>query len=189
MTHVLARSLAALSLAGLIGCDDAATTDAAADVPSVDVAPFDVAREDVATDAGVVAFSAMTTVTAINQNCMPAVPRDPLTLSGTVALTNSGSVPIGPITLSTGLVVRLLGGDTLATFGVTPVTLAAVTPRQTGSVTFVKTSDSLANDAGTQGCQIVPCGTPVRIVMPLAGTNVPDGARAASEPMTIPCVQ
>lgn len=184
-------------IACLFGCStssstpDATAPDVAADTAS-DNAPADVATDTQdaaadAQDAAVVAFSAMTTVTSINQNCMPAVPRDPLAIMGSIALTNTGTVPIGPITLTTGLVVRLLGGDTIATFGVTPATLAAVAPRQTGAVTFVKASDTLANDAGTAGCEIVPCGTPVRISLPLSGTNVPEGTRAASEPMTIPC--
>ncbi len=195
----------ALVAACLFGCSTSSSTpDAAADVPPADVAADTAtdnapvtdtavtdASADVATDAAadapVVAFSAMTTILSINQNCMPAVPRDPLSISGSIALTNTGTVPIGPITLNAGLVVRLLGGDTIATFGVTPVTLAAVAPRQTGTVTFTKAADSLANDAGTAGCEIVPCGTPVRISLPLVGTNVPEGARAASEPMTIPC--
>ncbi|MFO0648813.1 MAG: hypothetical protein U0326_21410 [Polyangiales bacterium] len=165
---------------------DLPVTDGSADVATDTASDAQDAAAD-APDAPVVTFSAMTTITAINQNCMPAVPRDPLSIMGSIALTNTGTVPIGPITLTTGLVVRLLGGDTLATFGVTPATLAAVAPRQTGTVTFTKAADTLGNDAGTAGCEIVPCGTPVRISIPLSGTNVPDGTRAASEPMTIPC--
>lgn len=186
-----------LLVACLFGCStssstpDATAPDVAADTAN-DNTPADIATDmqDAAADvqdAAVVSFTAMTTITAINQNCMPAVPRDPLSIMGSIALTNTGTEPIGPITLTTGLVVRLLGGDTLATFGVTPATLAAVAPRQTGTVTFTKAADTLANDAGTTGCEIVPCGTPVRISIPLSGTNVPDGTRAASEPMTIPC--
>ena len=164
------------------------STDAATDVTTdaaTDVAPTDAPAADVP----VAAFSAMTTLTTINQNCMPVVAADPLTVAGTIALNNTGSLPIGPITLTAGLVVRLLGGDTMATFGVTSVTLPVVAPHTTGTVAFTKAAGTLAGagDAGVTGCQIVPCGSPIRIVLPLAGPNVPDGARAASEPMTLPC--
>ena len=131
----------------------------------------------------------MTAVTAINQNCMPTVAADPLSLGGSLMVTNTGPIPIGPITLSSGLITLLLGGDTLATFAVTPVTLPVVPPGQSGTIAFTKTAGSLAGDAGLSGCATVPCGTPVRIMLRLAGTNLPDGARSASEPMTIPCTQ
>jgi hypothetical protein len=157
----------AIGLAGLLGCSTAATPPADADVTA--------------------AFTAMTAVSTIGQNCMPVVAADPLSLSGSITLTNTGTVPIGPITLSTGFVTRLLGGDTLATFAVTPVTLAAVPPGQSATVAFTKTAGSLTGDAGVSGCEIVPCDSPVRIVLRLTGPHLPDGARSSSEPMTMPC--
>ena len=120
-----------LTLGSLVGC----STDASS--PS-----------DAAVDAPTATFTAMTAVTTLAQNCMPAVPPDPLTLGGTITLTNTGAVPIGPITLSAGAVTRLLGGDTLATFAVTPVTLLVVAPGRSGTVAFTKTAGSLAGDGG-----------------------------------------
>lgn len=177
--HVLRASLlTALLTAGLMGCADPAPVAADA---SADVTP------DASADGAAVSFVAMTTLTTLNQNCMPAVPRDPLTVMGTVSITNTGTVPLGPITIDRGLVVQLLGGATLATFGVTPVTIAAIAPRATGTATFTKATDTLAGDAGVAGCQIVPCGSPIRVALELRGTNLPDSARAASEPGTLPC--
>jgi len=161
----------ALCLAGLLGCSSASTT------PDDASAPADVTAS----------FSAMTAVTTLGQNCMPVVASDPLSLRGSITLTNTGTVPIGPITLSAGLVIRVLGGETMATFAVTPVTLAAVAPGQSGTVDFTKTAGSLAGDAGVSGCEIVPCDSPVRIALRLTGPHLPDGARAFSEPMPMPC--
>lgn len=162
----------ALCLAGLLGCSSASTT------PAADAsAPAD----------GTASFTAMTAVTTLGQNCMPVVAADPLSLRGSITLANTGAVPIGPVTLSEGLVIRVLGGETMATFAVTPVTLAAVAPGQSGTVAFAKTPGSLTGDAGVAGCEIVPCDSPVRIVLRLTGPHLPEGARAFSEPMTMPC--
>lgn len=162
----------ALCLAGLLGCSSAPTT------PADDAsAPADVTG----------LFTAMTAVTTLGQNCMPVVAADPLSLRGSITLTNTGTVPIGPITLTAGLVTRVLGGDTMATFAVTPVTLAVVAPGQSGTVAFAKTAGSLTGDAGVAGCEIVPCDSPVRIALRLTGPHLPEGARAFSEPMTMPC--
>ncbi|MBK6535861.1 MAG: hypothetical protein IPF99_41920 [Deltaproteobacteria bacterium] len=165
----------ALCLAGLLGCSSASTTSA-----------------DAATDASVPAdvtasFTAMTSVSTLGQNCMPVVAADPLSLRGSITLTNTGTVPIGPVTLSAGLVIRVLGGETMATFAVTPVTLAAVAPGQSGTVAFAKTAGSLTGDAGVAGCEIVPCDSPIRIALRLTGPHLPEGARSFSEPMTMPC--
>jgi hypothetical protein len=64
----------AIGLAGLLGCSTAATPPADADVTA--------------------AFTAMTAVSTIGQNCMPVVAADPLSLSGSITLTNTGTVPI-----------------------------------------------------------------------------------------------
>lgn len=205
----LRTTLAALALASLAGCaDDASATDAAADMPVVDTPVVDMpavdapvvdaaadapsldAADATAVDAPAVSFTAMTAITTISQNCMPAVPPDPLTLSGSVTINNTGTVPIGPIPLATGQLIRLLGGETLATFALTPVTIPMIAPGRSETVTFTKSAGTLAGvgDAGARGCDIVMCNTPIRVVIPLAGGGVPMGSRAASEPATLPCV-
>lgn len=165
-----------------------ATDSTAADSASIDVA--DAAVADV-TDAAVMdapaSFLAMTTLTMLNQNCMPSIPRDPLTITGMVSITNTGATPIGPLTIDSGLVMRLLGGDTLATFRVGTVTIPEIPPGGNGSAMFAKTADSLMNDAGASGCDIVMCDTPARIVLDLSGPNIPPGSRASSEPLSVPC--
>ena len=199
MSHLRASLPFALLAASLFGCSD--PTPAPTDVPPADAAsdtPADNTSADVtadaptdagadASDAAVVSFVAMTTLTTINQNCMPVVARDPLTIMGSVAVTNTGTAPIGPITINRGLIVALLGGQPLAGFNITPVTIDAIAPRATGTTTFTKAADSLGNDAGTTGCEIVPCGSPIRVSVELSGANIPAGSRAASEPGTLPC--
>ena len=49
----------------------------------------------------------MTSVTTLGQDCMPVVAADPLSLRGSITLTNTGTVPIGPVTLSAGQVLDL----------------------------------------------------------------------------------
>lgn len=161
------------------------TTDVATDV-AVDVTDASADVTDAAADASA-SFVSMTTLTTLTQNCMPAVPADPMSIRGTIAVTNTGTIPIGPITITQGLITRLLGGDVMANFAVTPVTIPAIEPGRSATAMFEKTNGSLANDAGTMGCNIVPCDSPIRVQLILTGTNIPEGTRAASEPGTLPC--
>ena len=132
-------------------------------------------------------FVAMTLVSSLNENCMPAVPPDPLPIAGMIQVTNTGAVPLGPIHVDRGLVVQLLGGETVASFDVAPIDLPVLAPGQTSALAFSKTDGSLHGAAGASGCDIVACGSAVRIALLLSGPGVPDGARASSEPLTVSC--
>ncbi len=157
----------------LVGCTD---TSSAIDAASIDGG----------SDAGV-SFRSMTMVSTLTRDCMPVGGADPLALAGSVVVTNTGAVPIGAIHVGQGLVVRLLGGDTLATFSIDPIDLPALAPGQTRTASFTELAGTLVGPSGLTGCDIVPCGTPVRIELVLSGADLPDGARAASEPETIAC--
>ncbi len=175
----------------LQGCSDPAPTPADSSVNDVasDIADASSDTAD-ATDAAADAsasFVSMTTLTTLTQNCMPAVQPDPMFIRGTIAVTNTGTIPIGPISITRGVITRLLGGDVMANFAVTPVTIPVIEPGRSANAAFEKTSGSLAGDAGVMGCNIVPCDSPIRVQLILTGTNIPDGTRAASEPGTLPC--
>lgn len=179
-TRTLAAPCLALAAALSLGCGtatpstpDAAIADAGTDAP-------------LPPDAGV-SFLSMTMVTTLSQDCMPIVADDPLAIAGSLVVTNTGAVPIGPIHVTDGLVLRLLGGDTIATFAVAPFDLPAIAPGATVMAPFTKTAGSLSGGAGLTGCDVVACGTPVRIALALSGADLPVGARAASEPLTVPC--
>jgi hypothetical protein len=146
----------------------------------------DAASTDGGRDAGV-SFRSMTTVGALARDCMPVGGADPLALAGSVVVTNTGVVPIDSIHVDNGLVVRLLGGDTLATFAIAPIDLPALAPGETRTAPFTEIAGTLVGASGLTGCDIVPCGTPVRIELVLSGADLPGGARAASEPETIAC--
>ncbi len=172
------------------GAVDASTADVGDDAAPVedDASVVDVGLDAPAPNDASVSFTAMTLVTTLSEDCMPAVPPDPLPITGTLRVTNDAGSPLGPLHVESGLLVQLLGGQTLATFDVDPIDLPAIAPGATQSVAFSKVAGSLAGGAGLSGCDIVPCGTPVRVALVLTGPGVPDGARAWSEPLTVGCV-
>ncbi|MFO0682726.1 MAG: hypothetical protein U0234_11770 [Sandaracinus sp.] len=170
--------------AAALGCGSATVPP---DASGGDAASVDVGADTAAPSDSGVSFTAMTLVSSLSENCMPAVPPDPLPITGTVQITNTGSTSLGPIHVESGLVVQLLGGDTLATFDVEPIDLPAIAPGASASMVFTKTDGSLAGGAGLSGCDIVACGSAVRIALILTGPGVPEGARASSEPLTVGC--
>jgi len=118
---------------------------------------------------------------------MPIVAADPLSIAGTIVVTNTSTAPLGATHVSEGRVVRLLGGDTIATFAVAPLELPTIAPGATVMAPFAKIAATPSGGAGLTGCDIVACNTAVRIELALTGAGVPDGAHAASEPLTISC--
>lgn len=185
--------------------DAAFATDSALDAPgdAQDATVFDVADTpaidgldvadtaldvfgdaDASPDAPTVSFQAMTHITSQSQNCQPFVAPDPMTLAGSVDLDNFGAVAIGPITASEGIFVRTDGSE-LARFTFPLITIPAIAPGTSGHAGFTKNTGSLVP---ASGCSAVPCGSVVRLAIPIAGTNVPTGTRATSMISTIGCV-
>ncbi len=166
--------------------DDASDAMIATDaVDAVDATP-DVVDVADASEAGVVAISALVHVTALTQNCMPAVAPDPLSISGSIDVTNIGTVPLGPISASNGTVLSETTGAELARFTLTTAgDIAVVGAGASGTTNFTKDSDSLDP---ANGCTPVPCGTFVRVAIPITGPNVPSGTRAFSPITMVQCV-
>lgn len=189
--HAGGGACTALALASLlvVGCG---ASSAPVDAASLDAGSEDAGGADAGSDAARpgdsgISFTSMTLVTTLTEDCMPVVAPDPLPIDGMLRVTNTGSAPIGPLHVEAGLVVQLLGGETLATFAIAPIDLPAIAPGATGSAAFTKTAGSLAGGAGLSGCDVVACGAAVRIALLLTGPGIPDGARASSEPLTVGC--
>jgi hypothetical protein len=129
-------------------------------------------------DAGGGMFMATVRLDKLFENCMPIVAPDPLQVMGTLEITNTGAVPIGPVTATQGILTTESLME-LGRFGLGPTQLASVAPGATGSVPIVKTSGTLmpANGCG------MSCGMLVRVRIPIAGPNVPDGS-VVSSPLT-----
>jgi hypothetical protein len=106
----------------------------------------------------------------IAQGCMPAVPPDPVRVSGTLVLTNTGASPSGPMVVSHARLVDA-HGQQVATFDVDLGDVGSVPPATTSSFPFSKVSQSLEP---AHGC-ILSCGQPLTIVVDLSGTTVSSG--------------
>lgn len=173
-------------------------TDAVADaVDTVDVATVDAidAVSDVVdsgsgdvTDATAdatptVSFIAMVHITQLSQNCMPIIASDPMTLTGSIDLQNTGGVALGPITANSGSIVADTGTE-LAHFTIAPITIGTVAGGATGTSMFAKDASSLMP---ANGCNTVACSSPVRVVVPISGPNVPAGSRAISAITIVSC--
>jgi hypothetical protein len=159
-----------------------ASTDAGVDVgdDAIDATPDSADAND---GGGTVSLTAMVTVGSIGQNCMPIVAPDPLSVSGSVDVSNTGTATIGPITSTSGAILSESGME-IATFAIDPISIAAIGPGATGSATFTKTSGTLMP---ANGCETVPCNATVRVAIDLSGPNIPSGARAISAISRVEC--
>lgn len=207
--RVLRFSLLMMASAGaLVGCSTPANPDVtdAAPIDALDITTVDVAdASDVTADASdvsdvvdaggddvtdattdaapTVSFIAMVHVTQLSQNCMPSVAPDPMTLTGSVDIQNTGGVALGPITANSGSIMDDTGAE-LAHFTIAPITIGTVVGGATGTAMFTKDASSLMP---ANGCGAVPCSMPVRVVVPISGPNVPAGSRAISAITIVSC--
>jgi hypothetical protein len=181
---------------GLLGCassasspgdggSDAASDAGASDGPLAgDGGPDSTLPLEAGTgaEAGVAAFVATVRLDRLFQNCQPIVAADPLQVTGTLELMNTGGIPIGPVTASQAILTSE-GLMELGRFSVGSVQLDAVAPGATASVPIMKTMGSLmpANGCGTG------CGMLVRVRLPISGPNVPTGAIINSPLMPLTC--
>jgi hypothetical protein len=127
-------------------------------------------------------FVATVKLDKLFENCMPIVAADPLQVSGTLEVMNTGAVAIGPLTAMEGILTTD-GLVELGHFALGAVTIPAVPPGQSQGVTINKVSGSLM---GGQVCG-PGCGMLVRIRVPISGDNVPAGAIASSPLQPLSC--
>ena len=148
---------------------DSSAPDAA---PPVDAAP---------PDAG--AVTASVKITNLFMNCMPIVPKDPISLSGSIDVTNSTPGTVGPIAGSRGE-IRSAAGALLTTFDFTAaVSIGPLTAGQTGTGAFVKRPTSAVPAAQ---CATLPCNSDVTVSVALTGAGLP-ATTARSTPVRVNC--
>lgn len=151
---------------------DAAPADAAPDAPAVDAAP---------PDAGAVVASVK--ITTLFMNCMPVVPKDPISVTGSVEVTNSTPGTIGPVAGSRGE-IRSAAGALLTTFDLTTaLSIGPLTAGQTASANFTKRPTSAVPAAQ---CATLTCNSDVTVSVPLTGTGLPP-TTARSAPVRVSC--
>jgi hypothetical protein len=129
-------------------------------------------------EAGVAAFMATVRLDRLAQDCQSMLVPDPLEVTGTLEITNTGGIAIGPVTASQAILTSE-GLMELGRFSLGSVQLDAVPPGATRSVPIMKMMASLmpANGCGTS------CGMLLRVRVPIAGSNVPVGA-IVNSPLT-----
>lgn len=173
--------------ADVVDVNDA--SDVAVDVPVADVVDAIAVTDatdavDIAQDVPpMVSFISMVHVTMLSQNCMPIIASDPMTLTGSVDVTNSGGVAIGPITASDGIIVHEDGTE-LGRFTIAPISISAIAPGANGTAMLTKNGMSLTP---ANGCSTVPCSAPVRVEIPISGPNIPPNTRAISAITIVTC--
>lgn len=140
------------------------------------------ATGDASADAASSTLDVEVNVDTLFQNCMPIVPSDPVTVQGSVKVTNNGTSPVGPLTFANG---RFLDGKlaSLASFAV-DTTTQVLAPGAKATVLFEKTASSLTP---ANGCQTLACNSEVTVELSFAGPGVPAGAHARSKPETVSC--
>ncbi len=129
-------------------------------------------------------FVATVTVDVFGQNCMPAVPPDPVTLQGRLKIENTGKTPIGPVTITSAAFLDPTTKQVVGTFAATAST-PAVAPGATSDVVFTKTADSL--NPGN-GCATVKCNNAYLVRLELSGAGIGSGATATSAEANVGCV-
>jgi hypothetical protein len=145
----------------------------------------DSAAADAAQDAAVKpGLFAMLQIKQLGANCMPAVPADPVTLSGHAELLNNGSSAVGPIQFSGGTLVWPTGG-VVATFSVKPIAAFVIKPGEGLSPQVEKVPGSLKT-VSTAACGL--CNKIVRVTLGLSGAGVPAGSKVTSSNVTLSCV-
>lgn len=115
-------------------------------------------------------------------DCMPAVPPDPVTLTGHVEFLNNGSISVGPIQFTGAKIVSPTGVG-LATFEVQPIAPFVIKPGEGLSPQVKKVPDTLKIAEGACGL----CGKSVRVELTYAGAAVPVGAKVVSSDVTMSC--
>lgn len=152
--------------------DAAAPADAAPDAPAMDAAP---------PDAGAVVASVK--ITNLFMNCMPVVPKDPISVTGSVDVTNSTPGTIGPVAGSRGE-IRSAAGALLTTFDLTAaLSIGPLTAGQTASANFTKRPTSAVPAAQ---CATLTCNSDVTVSVPLTGPGLP-ATTARSGPVRVTC--
>jgi hypothetical protein len=148
---------------------------------------------DLATPADLVAPDDLTappngTVTAslstvmIFENCMPIVAQDPVSITATLTITNTGNVPVGPVAVDSGEVTQ--NQNVLISFKVQPMQTGVIAPGQNAMLQVSK----IANSAmPAKACATVPCNGGVNLVVPYSGPGVPNGNRAVSGLSFVTC--
>lgn len=121
-------------------------------------------------------------VDTIMADCMPMVPPDPVMLTGHVEAMNNGTIPVGPIQLTSGRLVEYKTGIELGTFALKPIDAHVVKPGEGLSAKIEKVAGSLTPNVG---CQI--CGKMTRVEIAYAGAGLPAGAKVLSDPVTVGC--
>jgi hypothetical protein len=166
-----------LSLLALSACSNGEQRDGGPE--PVDAAADAVEDTSLPGDAGMVSFTSTVRPEQLVQGCMPAVPSDPLVFQGALVVVNTGTVPVGPITVGAGSIVSVSGME-LARFALEPATLPVLAPGAMHEVALTKQPDSLQP---AEGCIESACTEMVRVRVALEGPGVPAGG-SASSPLT-----
>jgi len=114
-------------------------------------------------------------------DCMPAVPPDPVQLSGHVELLNNGTTAVGPIQFTGGTITWPTGG-VVATFGVKPIAAFVIKPGEGLSPQVEKVPGSLK---AASACGL--CGKAVRVELAFGGAGLPTGSKVSSSEIALSC--
>lgn len=177
------------------GLADSAT-DASADVPgdsAADSAVVDSASpdttSDVSTDVGDAGDAASSVElkleVAVGANCMPIVPADPLSVTGTLTVKNLTTGTIGPVTASFGT-LAVPGGASFATYTIASIDLGTIGPGATKTGTFTKNPATMSIDpVATPICK--RCADKVEVETTVYGAGSSVGRVIRSVPVPISC--
>jgi hypothetical protein len=133
-----------------------ATPDTSPDVPA-DVVDSAVDTNLPEVGAGVTGTLEITSLTG---NCMPMVPKDPLSVNAKLTITNGGTASVGPFTVTAGALIDAASGKTIETFAFTATPLGPVSAGSSASATLAKATDS--GDVTTTFCSTM-CVKTVRV--------------------------
>jgi hypothetical protein len=166
--------------------DSAAPDDLAVPADLADPAdlagPADLATAgDLSTPFGMVTASLSNVL--ITENCMPIVPPDPVNITASIKITNTGNVPIGPVSVAGGDVLQNL--NPIASFAAQPVQTPVLMPGQSQTLQVTKVANSVMP---AKACATLPCNGGVNLAVPYAGPGIPNGNRAVSGLTFVTCV-
>lgn len=114
-------------------------------------------------------------------DCMPAVPPDPVNLSGHIEMLNNGNIPVGPVQLGGGRLISTAGAE-LGTFDVSPIAPTVMKPGEGLSITVDKVPGSLKT---ADACAL--CGKPLNVELAYSGAGIPAAARMLSSEVSLSC--
>ncbi|MBL8715267.1 MAG: hypothetical protein JNL79_04695 [Myxococcales bacterium] len=160
---------------------DTATDTGAADTATD--APADTTKPDVAVDGDAAGKIEATTTGTVTGNCMPVIPADPASITGTLTVKNGTGAAIGPVTATFGVLKS--GATAYATWKIDKIDLGTIAPGETKNQKWQKTADTYSSDPADSVCK--KCSTDAIVEITVFGLGTTSGTPVAAPATKIAC--